>query len=99
MQEDCAEECSSRWEARTAHPFDRRGYFMEASMTEDTPRQGRQHIVVMTVRIRHALDAHDALAAVLAGGGEVVSAAVAEGAGGAYDPTTVGAFEGTGRAR
>jgi hypothetical protein len=72
---------------------------MEASIAEDTPRQGRQHIVVMTVRIRHALDAHDALAAVLAGGGEVVSAAVAEGAGGAYDPTTVGALDGAGPAR
>jgi hypothetical protein len=50
-------------------------------MTEDRPRLGRTHIVVVTVRIRHALDQHDALAAALAGGGEIVGAVVAEGTG------------------
>lgn len=52
-----------------------------AMMAEDRPRQGRTHIVVVTVRIRHALDQHDALAAALAGAGEIVGALVAEGAG------------------
>lgn len=52
-------------------------------MAEDNLRQGRPHTVVATVRIRHALDAGDALAAALAGAGELVNAVVTEDAGGA----------------
>jgi hypothetical protein len=48
---------------------------------KNSPRQGRPHIVVVTVRIRHALDAGDALAATLAGAGEMVGAIVTEGSG------------------
>jgi hypothetical protein len=50
-------------------------------MAEDNSRQGRSHTVVATVRIRHALDARDALAAALAGAGELVDAVVTEDAG------------------
>ena len=48
-------------------------------MAEDNRRQGRPHTVVVTVRIRHALDACDALAAALSGAGELVNAVVTEG--------------------
>jgi hypothetical protein len=50
-------------------------------MAEDSPRQGRPHIVVVTVQIRHALDARDALAAALAGAGDIVNAVVTEAVG------------------
>ena len=48
-------------------------------MSQDSSRQGRPHTVVVTVRIEHALDARDALAAALVGVGEVVDAVVTEG--------------------
>ena len=49
------------------------------AMSQDSSRQGRPHTVVVTVRIEHALDARDALAAALVGVGEVVDAVVTEG--------------------
>ncbi len=52
-------------------------------MTDDNPRQERPHTVVVTVWIRHALDARDALALALAGAGELVDAVVTDGADGA----------------
>jgi len=69
---------------------------LDTPIAEDDSRQGRQHIVVMTVRIRHALDPRDALAAVLGGGGELVGAVVTGGLDSGYDdPGTLGTLEGS----
>lgn|SRR2546422_2320914 len=69
---------------------------LDTPIAEDDSRQGRQHIVVMTVRIRHALDPRDALAAVLGGGGELVGAVVTGGLDSGYDdPGSLGTLEGS----